>query len=44
MISRGLTDKSLLTGLNFLAAYISEYAKGDVILCTYIQTSNNNLI
>jgi len=44
MISRGLSDKSLLTGVNFLAAYRSDYAKGDVILCTYIQTSNNNLL
>ena len=32
MISRGLTDKALLTGVNFLAAYRSDYAKGDIFL------------
>lgn len=38
MISRGLTDKSLLQGVNFLAAYRSDYAKGNVIFCNDVKT------
>jgi len=32
MTCRGLSDKALLTGVNFLAAYRSDYATGDRIL------------